>query len=438
MVKTNARYWHMLRAFAELVFGKPPKPGRMLDPRSEDSTRSYQTSGLTPSRLVNILRAADTGDLAPAMSLFEEMEEKDPHVQSVANTRRLALTGLEWQITPDSSSTASLSLAQAAADHCRAVLNRIDNFDEALQHLSLATGRNISVAEIVWDIREGSLTPVQLAPVDFNRLTLDDFDRPRILTPEDSTNGIELPPNKFIVHTPHSVTGHPQRGGLLRCTALTYLAKNLALKDWMIFSEIFGMPIRVATYQPGASAEEKRELLAMLETLGSNAIGIFSKAVELQLIDAKQNAGASPYERLIDFLNRETSKAWLGQTLTTDISGQRGSLTASQVHEQVRNDILKDDARKEGRTIRRDLLTPIVRFEFGDDAPIPHFQRKFRQTNSTVELAEMLDRAVNQLGMQIQEDWARDALGLPAAETTGRTLPGAARPQKAPTDTPSL
>ena len=119
----------------------------------------------------------------------------------------------------------------------------------------------------------------------------------------------------------------------MRVTAMAYLAKNLALKDWMIFAEVFGMPIRVARYEPSATQEEKRELLRMLESLGSHAAGVFSRAVELQVLEANRGTIGPPYERLIEFLNREMSKAWLGQTLTTDVTGQKGTIAATQVHD---------------------------------------------------------------------------------------------------------
>lgn len=402
-----------------------PRAGQVIVPRAEDSIRDYPSAGLTPSRLAAVLREADDGSLSTAMQLFEEMEEKDAHLYSVANTRRLALTGLEWQVvSPDEAFPRDASTNQAikekaglghqAAEYCRSVLGQLERFEECLQHLSLAIGRNIAVAEIVWDEVNGAFQPVDLVPVDFTRIVFDELDRPRVLTAEEPRHGIELPPNKFIVHTPHNVSGHAQRGGLLRVTAMVYLAKNLVLKDWLIFAEIFGMPVRIARYEPTATADEKRELLHMLESLGSNAAGIFSRAVELQIVESKRGVHASPYQALVEFLNREMSKAWLGQTLTTDISGQRGSLAASQVHEQVRRDLLADDIRKEARTIRRDLLGPLVRLKFGPDAPVPHFVRKPRQPVDTGDLADVLDKAVNRLGLSVPEDWAREALGIPA------------------------
>ncbi len=405
---------------------RSPKPGRILQPRPEDAWRDYPSSNLTPKRLMAILREADAGSLSSAMQLYEEMEEKDPHLYAVANTRRLAATGLEWTIQPDrQAATAQREQARKAADYCRDVLTRIDAFDDVLQHLALATGRNIAIAELIWGESANTVTLVDVAPVDFTRIVFDALDRPRILTEEEKFDGIALTPHKFIVHTPQCTSGHPARGGLLRVTALVYLAKNLALKDWMIFSEVFGMPVRVARYEPSASPEEKRELLEMLESLGSNAAGIFSRAVDLQIVETNRGGSkGTPYDTLIEFLNREISKAWLGQTLTTDTTGARGTFAASNVHEQVRRDILADDLRREARTIRRDILTPLARFRFGPDVPVPRFARHVRRTGSARELADLLDVAVNDLGFRVPLDWAHESLGLPRAADSATVLQG--------------
>jgi phage gp29-like protein len=205
---------------------------------------------------------------------------------------------------------------------------------------------------------------------------------------------------------------------------MVYLAKNLALKDWMIFVEVFGMPVRVARYDSSATAEEKRELLRMLETLGSNAAGIFSKAIELEIVEANRGTQPPPYDKMVDFLNREMSKAWLGQTLTTETSGLSGVFTASKVHEQVRKDIRADDIRKEARTVRRDLLAPLTAFRFGPGAPVPHFRRVPAGPTDTQELVTVLDAAINRLGARVPAGWAHDALGIPRPGEDAAVLPG--------------
>ncbi|RJP30763.1 MAG: DUF935 family protein [Phycisphaerales bacterium] len=393
-----------------------PRPGTMIVPRPEDAQRDYLSSGLTPSRLIAILRQADDGFLSSAMQLYEEMEEKDPHLYSVAHTRRLAVTNAQWQIlsAADVHVRVDRAAADEAADYCRRTLAGLESFERVLRHLSLAVGRNIAVAELVWDIADGRLALVDVAPVAFERLIIDDVGRPRILTEGAPQDGIALPPNKFIVHTPHAASGYPQRGGLLRVTAMTYLAKNLTLKDWLIFSEIFGMPVRIARYENSATPEEKKELLNMLETLGSNAAGVFSRAVELQFVEAGRGTSGPPYLDLVNFLNREMSKAWLGQTLTTETTGAAGTLTASEVHDRVRQDIREDDLRSEAATLRRDLLAPLTHLRFGPDVPVPVFTRKPPRPRDAVEFTQVLDSAVRNLGLAVPQAWVREILGIPA------------------------
>lgn len=405
-----------------------PKPGQVVGAGALDRWREYPADGLTPSQLARILREADEGAPERALALFEQMEEKDAHLHSVANTRRLALTGLRWSIVSAAELRDGVDRAAAdeTADHCRAVLSRIDGLDETLQHLSLALGRNIALAENVWDYRDGRLELADVVPVSFDRITFDAAGLPRVLTKDAPHEGLAIVPDKFVVHAPHAVSGHPMRGGLLRATALAYLAKHFSMKDWMLYAELFGMPVRIARYEPGATADEKRELLRMLESLGADAAGIFSKAVELQLLEAGRGSAPPPYEGMCDFFNRELSKAWLGQTLTVEgtANDSRPGASGPAIHNEVRLDLRQDDMAKEARTIRSDLLAPVTRLRFGPDAPVPFFKRQLEPPRDLKLLADMLNVAVNDLGMRISSQWAHQALGVPAGIDTPSVLSG--------------
>lgn len=401
-------------------------PGRVVWPRAADVHWDYPTQGLTPQRLVAILRAADGGDVGQALQLFMEMEEKDAHLHAVASKRRLALTGLPWAIVSAAEVVEGVDrgAADAAAAHCREVLARIEGFEDVLRHLALALGRNVALAELVWAAAGGGLQLADLVPVDFSRITFDETGAVRVLTEAEPAIGMALPEWKFVVHTPHAVSGHPMRGGLLRATALVFLGKNLALKDWMVFAELFGMPVRIARYEPTATAEEKAEMLRMLESLGSSAAGVFSRAIELEFVEAGQGKAPPPYEHLCDFLNREMSKAWLGQTLTTETPGLGGSFGATRIHEEVRKDLRADDIRREARTIRRDVLGPVTRMRFGPEAPAPFFVRRVEGPRDLEELTEVLDAAVNRLGVPVPLGWARAALGIPVVRAGEEVLAG--------------
>ncbi len=413
--------------------GDRPRPGVLVRRMKEDAWREYPADGLTPQKMIAVFREADQGSASAQMALFEQMEEKDAHLFSVANTRRLAVTGLHWEIVsaaqmPGWASargvTRDRQLADEAADFCDAALRSCPGFEEALAHLALAHGRNISLVELVWEAAPTGLRLAELLPVDFGRLTTGEFGEVRILTEEAKFEGLELPRDKFIVHAPHSASGHPLRGGLSRVTALAFLAKHFAIKDWLIFAEIFGMPIRVARYAPNATPEEKRELLDMLKQLGADATAVFSKAVDLQITQSRSPGETNLYENLCLYFDREISKAWLGQTLTTDTARMLASAGAAKVHDQVRRDLRDDDIRKEAHTLRRDLLAPLVRFQFGTQTPVPYFRRVLDQRFDPEQLSQTLDVAVNKLGARIPLQWAHAALGIPQAGANDAVLPG--------------
>src|SRR5512143_3943036 len=63
-----------------------------------DRWSGYPSSGLTPRRLAAILREADAGDPLRQMELFSEMEEKDAHLYSCLQTRKLSVSGLDWDV----------------------------------------------------------------------------------------------------------------------------------------------------------------------------------------------------------------------------------------------------------------------------------------------------------------------------------------------------
>ena len=410
-----------------------PRPGAVVSRRPLDAWREYPADGLTPQKMMAIFREADGGSLSAQLALAEQMEEKDAHLFSVAGTRRLAVTGLPWEVVSAAAtpgwvarqrSDRERQLADAAAAHCERTLRELPGFEEALAHLSLAVGRGIAVAELVWRVASGGLRLAEIAPVASERLTLGDDGDLRILTETERIKGIPLPPGKFIVHTPHAASGQFARGGLLRSTAAAFVAKRFAIRDWLIFAEVYGMPVRVARYAPSATDQEKRELLAMVQALGADAAGVFSKAVELEIIQSRSPGETNLYENLCIYFDREISKAWLGQTLTTDTTRMLASAGAAKVHDNVRRDLRDDDLRKEAHTLRRDLLAPITRMQFGPDAPVPHFQRRVELRFEPEKLARVLDTAVNRLGAKVSAKWAHAMLGLPPAAEGDALLSG--------------
>jgi phage gp29-like protein len=338
-----------------------------------DRWSDYPTSGLTPGKLSRILREADAGYINLQAELFSEMEQKDAHLLSCLQTRKLSVAGCPWEVVPASGGASENEAASFVSD----CLSGIDNFDESLADLMDAVGKGFSVSEIIWELDRDYLVPRSLKKRPQKRFSFLSHDgpseRPLLLTDADPVYGIPLAPSKFIVHVYRAGADYPERGGLLRTLSWIYLFKNYALKDWVSFCEVFGMPLRLGVYSPSASKEDKDALMEAVTNMGSDAAGIISESTRIQFIEAAKSGSGGPYKDLVDVMNKEISKAVLGQTLTTEV-GSSGSLAAGVVHDGVRMDIVRADSRSLARTINRDLVRPLTALNFGPDVKQPVFK----------------------------------------------------------------
>jgi phage gp29-like protein len=424
---TRRRAVSLLRTLGSLL-PRPPTPGgdsnRVIRPWRDDSVHMYPSVGLTPSRVLAFLQAADAGSPQMQFELFNEMLQKWPRLAAVEATRRLALSGLDWEITPATTTgdNPQARLAEQAADYCRETLSVLDRLRDVLANLAYAIGYGVSVAELVWERSR----LVDIVPVPHSRLVSDPLEpwRLRVRTEDDPHAGVALDeqPYKWIVHKPRPQPGRHFEGGLLRASVLLYVAQNLSFKDWLIYSQIAGMPVRVAQFEPGTPEADKQQLLKMLESLGTDAVAVFSKNIDMKFVEASRS-NDKPYQPLQEYCNTEITILWLGQHLTTDIQ-RAGSRAAAEIHDRVREDLLVDDIADEAQTIRRMLLTPLVQARFGDSTPVPHFRRSLIQSVDTKVLAETLAVAVNQLGLAVPECWVHRALGIPEPTPGEQVLSG--------------
>lgn len=417
MHQTLRQIVNRTRAAARAFVGKPPS-GRIVefDPNL-DTLRTGLTIGLTPKRLASVIKAGDDGsNLTEALSLFDEMERSDPRFFSVASTRRLALTGLDWEVVSAAAIHPNIedkNLADEAATLAHEKLDRIDGFSCALEHLATAIGPNLAVLESIWE----SLELVEINPVPHWRLTLDlrkstDI---RIITAEERL-GMPAEPPKFVVHIPNAKSGSPIASSIARAQALLWLIKRLALADWATFVELFGMPVRIGTYRINTTSADKKNLMDMMKNLGSSAYAAISEAVKIEFIESSQRSIA-PYEALMNFCTRETGILWLGGNLTSDTTGGTGTFAAAEVQDRVREDIRDDDIKREGRTVRDQIIRPIVALAFpGRDVPLPYFRRIKPETVDRIKEGELMFKA-QQIGMDVPESWARDRLGIPKPKT---------------------
>lgn len=384
---------------------------------------------LAPQRLASILRAAAEGDARDYLTLAEEMEERDGHYASVLSTRKLALAGLDVRVDAASDEARDVAIADAVR-----ALTQAPAFGDLLFDLTDALGKGYAVAEILWD-RNGSIwVPERYEHRDprffaWDRTTGREL---RLLDDANPADGIPLPPYKFIVHRPRLRAGLPVRSGLARLVAVSYMCKAWAWKDWMAFADVFGLPMRVGTYGPGAKEEDINRLMRAVANLGSDAAAVIHEATNIRFEAAPNTAGAADFfERLATFWDKQVSKAVLGQTMTAD---DGASLSQAKVHDGVRKDLLKADAKGLQATLNDDLIRPFVDLNFGPGS-YPQLVLHVPEEEDLRLLVESLEKLVP-LGLEVEQSVIRDKLGLPDP-ATGAEVKLLGAPAAAPAAVPA-
>lgn len=371
-------------------------------------------SGLTPGRLAQILRAANEGDNRDLLTLAEEMEERDTHYASVLGQRKRAVSGIEPVVMPGAEND---TRAKAAADAFEKVVFA-PQFDDAVDDLLDALGKGYAVVQPLWQFGE-VWQPGKYLRHDPRNFQFDAADDLRIRSAE-TQDGLEVPPWSVILHRPRLKSGLTVRGGLARLVCWTFMLKSYTLQDWAAFLEIFGMPLRVGRYDRQASAEEKRVLLRAVRDLATDAAAIIPMGMEIEFIEAKGGGGNAVFGAMADYLDKQVSKAVIGQTMTTD---EGSSLAQSKTHDEVRLDIRRADAKQLGTTISRDLAAPFTAFNFGPDVAPPQVVWPVEDAEDITVFSEAVARLVP-LGQPVAVSDVAKRMGLRVPDAGEAVLAG--------------
>lgn len=413
--------------------------------------------GLTPEKAVGILRTAEFGDPWLYLELAERMEEKDLLYQGVLHTRKMAVSQLDIDVTAAGDDAQSLDDAELVRD----ILidsTQMDLHDVVFDMLD-SLGKGFSATEIIWDPNGRNAQtgapewlPFELKWRDPRWFMFDWISGEQLLVRTLRTDGPQLPvgrdawdsrlspmnfriraggvcfghevgiqpatqplaPFKFITHVTRAKAGLAIRGGLARVAIWVYLFKNYVLKDWVVFAEVYGQPMRLGKYGPGATENDKTALLRAVANIGTDAAAIIPESMAIEFVESKGGGQKSHemYQRFCEYLDKLLTIGVLGQELTTALPRGAGSRAAAEVHDVVRRDIATDDARRVSATLNRDLVKPLIDLNRGPRRRYPSISIGFNEKDDLTDLMSALGPAVDR-GMRVSEKWLREKFGAP-------------------------
>ncbi|MGL4224957.1 MAG: DUF935 domain-containing protein [Vibrio sp.] len=369
--------------------------------------------GLTPNKLAAVLRNAITGDLEDYFILAEEMEERDLHYRAVLSTRKLAVSAIEPSVEAASDDKLHQDHAVAVREFLKTTALAECCFD-----LLDGLGKGVSVVEMGWQERRGQLYPAQFWWVDPRFLKVDKEDLTTLLLLDEG----EPKPFKacgVIIHKPRMKSGHFIRNGLARLVAVMYMLKSYTVKDWWAFAEVFGMPIRIGKYHQNASDEDIRTLITAIASIASDAGAAIPETMQIDMVEtAKGNGGDTLFQSMAQWADEQISKAVLGQTMTTD---NGSSQSQANVHNEVRKDIIRWDARQLADTLNEYVVKPFIDLNYGKQDAYPTIKLTLDEPEDTKAFVDALTPLIDR-GLKVQASDIRDRLGIPDPDQGGELL----------------
>jgi phage gp29-like protein len=338
------------------------------------------------------------------LKLYDEVD-RDAHSGSVLQTRYLAVAGEKWEVKPGVDDTKGQKIAAFVSKSLKNC-----NLLQAVQELLQGILYGFYVGEIIWQEKDKQIVPARILVKHPRRFGFSQARELRMLTKVAPREGEAVPERKFIVFS-YGASDNPYGKALGQRLWWPVWFKKHGIKFWLVFLEKFGMPTGVGKYKSGATPEEKTTLKEAVDAIHSETGLIIPDGMIIELLEASRS-GTVTYESMCDYMDRQISKAVLGQTLTTEVSGG-GSYAASQTHDEVRQDIKEADAGMMAECLNETLVKWLVDYNFAGVKDYPKFGYVTEKESVLKELAERDEILVARVGVKVDDGYWYDKYNLP-------------------------
>lgn len=431
------------------AYGRPIATQTLRQPQTQPMVRLRQSfaghpvRGLTPERMAGLLTAAEDGDLAAQADLYEDMEERDPHLHAEMAKRRRAMLGLPWSIEPPPNpSGREKRQAKAVA----AIIDGLYDVEDIMLDALDGIGHGFACLEITWARDGAGWLPDRAEHRPQRWFRLDRATRAELRLNDGSGEGAPLQPFGWIVHRHAARSGYLTRAGLYRVLSWPWIMRQFGLRDMAEWLEIYGLPMRIGKYPAGADRADRDVLARAVRDLGRNAGGIMPDDMQVELVAAAAGSD-DPFMAMVQYCDQVISKAILGGTLSSTPGATGLGSGVANLQGEVRRDLLVSDARQLQGTLSRDLIWPITALNgLGDDPRrAPRLVFDTSEGADLKEFSEAIERLVKAgMGRHIPVEWVREHCGIPEPADGEATLeapepepdqkPGQKAPPPAPVD----
>jgi phage gp29-like protein len=294
------------------------------------------------------------------ITVYDEMLT-DPHIGSCIDSRKSGTKKRLWEIDRGKSKSCQARLIEDIFS-LYSLRNLINEILDSIWY-------GFQPIEIMWEKRGGMIVPARLVGKPPRWFRFDNNNNLLLVTKE-NRGGERVPERKFVVaqNDPRFENPYGVRAAA-RCFWYHRFKKN-GLKWWVVFAEKFGMPWILAKTPRGSDERENENVLAMLEKMVQDAIGVVPDDSSVEAMKLERSASVTIYDRLLAYCEASISKAILGHSAGADSTpGRLGNETMAM---EARDDLIENDCSLV-ESVLNQVIDWTIEINFGPSIDRPKF-----------------------------------------------------------------
>lgn len=346
---------------------------------------------------------------------YRELEDKDEDVGNALDTRKLNVLERDRSVRPGDDT----SLAVEVADFVEDQLDGIPNFHANLDCMLDSVGYGFSVQEMIFETSMGQAQLVDINDCPQELFLFGNRFQPQIgqlqlLDTPYAMEGTLMPEEKFLISTYRGRSRNRMGRPLLKSVFWPSWFKRNTLRLWLQYGEK-GPGTAVVRYADGADIAARQQAAAIAQAMISEAAMAMpaNMQYDAELLKLARTLDPAVYKELFLLMQYAIARRILGETLTTfGNEGGGGSKAQGETHAGTLEKKTVEDCRALMAVINRQLVRPLVLWNYGPDAPMPTWSFDIEEDEDLAARIE-IDAAVQGLGVPIAQGYFYDRYDIP-------------------------
>lgn len=340
---------------------------------------------------------------------------EDTHVFSCWINRISKTLGREWQINPNAD--------DPMPDRATAIAEETDKMFRSINMRDLQTDIlrsplfGFQPIEIFWT-KDYRIERTEGKPFEYFGFHATD-NSPRFLSKNNMIDGDELPDKKFLIPRHFSTYRNPYGIKLLKLCYWHWFFRKNGFRFWNIFAEKYGMPMLHGKVPANTAIEDRTTLYNALVNAVQDSVIVTNDDESIELHEAGGSASADIFSKLLDRLDKEVTKAFAGQSMTSDL-GSVGSQAAVETYSAMQDNIIQMDQQLIIEQMGK-LIRWYVELNYGADIPCPEFA--FYEESDIQKPKADRDKVLFDMGCQFTSEYFLREYGFMDGDIKKMTAP---------------